>query len=216
MQRNPHHYRDGHQRQKERPGVEESLEAGQGFTDNEVTLVIDGRSHILSVTAQRMPDGMILLEMAPMDNQRRLSQEQLQHAQQVAARDLVRGRLVPSHQAIHLLQIAREALSNALKHSQASEVVVTVAQNDNQVKLTVQDNGCGVPENAIRSNHYGMIIMRDRAQICSRIILSLRDASPLFWRLHARSHQQITHRPHIVVRAYPFFPVRINSTQRYP
>ncbi len=46
-------------------------------------------------------------------------------------------RLVPSHQAIHLLQIAREALSNALKHSQASEVVVTVAQNDNQVKLTV-------------------------------------------------------------------------------
>ena len=26
-----------------------------------------------------------------MDNQRRLSQEQLQHAQQVAARDLVRG-----------------------------------------------------------------------------------------------------------------------------
>lgn len=66
-------------------------EAGQGFTDNEVTLVIDGRSHILSVTAQRMPDGMILLEMAPMDNQRRLSQEQLQHAQQVAARDLVRG-----------------------------------------------------------------------------------------------------------------------------
>ena len=41
---------------------------------------------------------------------------------------------------------------------------MTVAQNDNQVKLTVQDNGCGVPENAIRSNHYGMIIMRDRAQ----------------------------------------------------
>ena len=64
--------------------MQESLEAGQGFTDNEVTLVIDGRSHILSVTAQRMPDGMILLEMAPMDNQRRLSQEQLQHAQQVA------------------------------------------------------------------------------------------------------------------------------------
>lgn len=53
--------------------MQESLEAGQGFTDNEVTLVIDGRSHILSVTAQRMPDGMILLEMTPMDNQRRLS-----------------------------------------------------------------------------------------------------------------------------------------------
>ena len=73
-------------------------------------------------------------------------------------------RLVPSHQAIHLLQIAREALSNALKHSHADGVVVTVVQNGKQVKLTVQDNGCGVPENAERSNHYGMIIMRDRAQ----------------------------------------------------
>ena len=39
-----------------------------------MTLVIDGRSHILSLTAQRLPEGMILLEMAPMDNQRRLSQ----------------------------------------------------------------------------------------------------------------------------------------------
>ncbi|EHA2246013.1 nitrate/nitrite two-component system sensor histidine kinase NarX [Salmonella enterica subsp. enterica serovar Cerro] len=73
-------------------------------------------------------------------------------------------RLVPSHQAIHLLQIAREALSNALKHSHADDVVVTVTQCGKQVKLKVQDNGCGVPENAERSNHYGMIIMRDRAQ----------------------------------------------------
>lgn len=73
-------------------------------------------------------------------------------------------RRVPSHQAIHLLQIAREALSNALKHSHADEVAVAVVQNGNQVKLTVKDNGCGVPENAERSNHYGMIIMRDRAQ----------------------------------------------------
>lgn len=73
-------------------------------------------------------------------------------------------RRVPSHQAIHLLQIAREALSNALKHSHADEVAVAVVQNGNQVKLTVKDNGCGVPENTERSNHYGMIIMRDRAQ----------------------------------------------------
>lgn len=42
-------------------------------------------------------------------------------------------RFVPSHQAIHLLQIAREALSNALKHASATEVTVTVSQRDNQV-----------------------------------------------------------------------------------
>ena len=73
-------------------------------------------------------------------------------------------RFVPSHQAIHLLQIAREALSNALKHAQATAVTVSVVQRDNQVRLTVADNGRGVPDNAERSNHYGLIIMRDRAQ----------------------------------------------------
>lgn len=73
-------------------------------------------------------------------------------------------RFVPSHQAIHALQIAREALSNALKHSEATEVTVSVTQNDNQVRLTVADNGRGVPDHAERTNHYGLIIMRDRAQ----------------------------------------------------
>ncbi|WP_104556895.1 nitrate/nitrite two-component system sensor histidine kinase NarX [Enterobacter sichuanensis] len=73
-------------------------------------------------------------------------------------------RFVPSHQAIHLLQIAREALSNVLKHAGATAVTVTVSQHSNQVKLTVHDNGRGVPENAERTNHYGLIIMRDRAQ----------------------------------------------------
>ena len=73
-------------------------------------------------------------------------------------------RVVPSHQAIHVLQIAREALSNVLKHAGATAVTLSVSYHHNQVRLTVQDNGCGVPENAERSNHYGLIIMRDRAQ----------------------------------------------------
>lgn len=39
--------------------MRESLRAGQGFTDNEVTLVVDGRAHILSLTAQALPEGYI-------------------------------------------------------------------------------------------------------------------------------------------------------------
>ncbi|WP_312949433.1 nitrate/nitrite two-component system sensor histidine kinase NarX [Superficieibacter sp.] len=73
-------------------------------------------------------------------------------------------RFVPSHQAIHLLQIAREALSNCLKHAGASAIQVSVTQKDSQVRLVVTDNGCGVPDSAERINHYGLIIMRDRAQ----------------------------------------------------
>ncbi len=39
--------------------MRESLRAGQGFTDNEVTTVVDGRAHILSLTAQALPEGYI-------------------------------------------------------------------------------------------------------------------------------------------------------------
>lgn len=83
---------------------------------------------------------------------------------QVALDYRLTPRRVPSHQAIHLVQIAREALNNALKHANATEIGVQVTQQGNEVRLTVQDNGCGLPEKAERSNHYGLIIMRDRAQ----------------------------------------------------
>ncbi|MBK4715414.1 MULTISPECIES: nitrogen regulation protein NR(II) [Tenebrionibacter/Tenebrionicola group] len=94
--------------------MHDSLRTGQGFTDNEVTLVIDGRAHILSLTAQRMSDGLILLEIAPMDNQRRLSQEQLQHAQQAAARELVRGLAHEIKNPLGGLRGAAQLLSRAL------------------------------------------------------------------------------------------------------
>lgn len=73
-------------------------------------------------------------------------------------------RRVPAHQAIHLVQIAREALNNSLKHARASEMGVQVDEHDDQVRMIVYDNGCGIPPQAGRANHYGLVIMRDRAQ----------------------------------------------------
>ncbi len=52
-----------------------------------MTLVIDSRSQYLSLTAQRSPDDFILPKWRRWITSR-LSQEQLQHAQQIAARDL--------------------------------------------------------------------------------------------------------------------------------
>lgn len=73
-------------------------------------------------------------------------------------------RTVPSYQAIHLLQIAREALSNIHKHAQASQVNIQVVNRRGEVTLSVCDNGLGLPEESIRPDHYGLIIMRDRAK----------------------------------------------------
>lgn len=117
--------------------MRESLAAGQGFTDNEVTLVIDSRSHILSLTAQRLPDDFILLEMAPMDNQRRLSQEQLQHAQQIAARDLVRGLAHEIKNPLGGLRGAAQLLSKALPDPALTEYTKVIIEQADRLRNLV-------------------------------------------------------------------------------
>jgi two-component system nitrogen regulation sensor histidine kinase GlnL len=117
--------------------MRESLNTGQGFIDNEVTLVIDGRAHILSLSAQRMPDGLILLEMSPMDNQRRLSQEQLQHAQQVAARDLVRGLAHEIKNPLGGLRGAAQLLNRALPDPTLTEYTTVIIEQADRLRNLV-------------------------------------------------------------------------------
>ncbi len=70
------------------------LQSGQSMTDSDVTFVVDGRPLILEVTVSPMSwqrELSLLVEMRKIDQQRRLSQELNQHAQQQAAKLLVRG-----------------------------------------------------------------------------------------------------------------------------
>lgn len=117
--------------------MRESLNAGQGFTDNEVTLVVDGRAHILSLTVQRMPDDFLLMELAPMDNQRRLSQEQIQHAQQVAARDLVRGLAHEIKNPLGGLRGAAQLLAKALPDPSLLEYTKVIIEQADRLRNLV-------------------------------------------------------------------------------
>ena len=47
--------------------------------------------------------------------------------------------------ATHLYRIAQEAVNNALKHSQASEICISLRQDHNQILLEIRDNGVGMP-----------------------------------------------------------------------
>jgi two-component system sensor kinase FixL len=46
--------------------------------------------------------------------------------------------------ATHLYRIAQEAVNNALKHSQAKEICISLRQNGDQIALEVSDNGVGI------------------------------------------------------------------------
>lgn len=71
---------------------------------------------------------------------------------------------VSAHQGIHLLQIVREALSNIYKHARATRVEIQLLMRQKYIELTVRDNGVGIAHDPQRANHYGLIIMRDRAR----------------------------------------------------
>lgn len=71
---------------------------------------------------------------------------------------------VSAHQGIHLLQIVREALSNIYKHAKATQVDIRLLQHQGRIVLSVCDNGIGITDDASRINHYGLIIMHDRAR----------------------------------------------------
>lgn len=69
-----------------------------------------------------------------------------------------------ANEEIHTLQIVREGLANAVKHADATEVCVDVVFESPQVKARVRDNGKGLPDEGQPANHYGLIIMQDRAR----------------------------------------------------
>ncbi|HGX0253595.1 TPA: histidine kinase, partial [Escherichia coli] len=66
---------------------------------------------------------------------------------------------------VHLLQIIREAVLNAMKHANASEIAVScVTAPDGNHTVYIRDNGIGIGEPKEPEGHYGLNIMRERAE----------------------------------------------------
>ncbi|GAB2925289.1 GAF domain-containing sensor histidine kinase [Streptomyces sp. NPDC059173] len=86
------------------------------------------------------------------------------HGAQVAFES--RGvRALPAAQEEALLRVAQEALHNALRHSGAQRVGVTLARRGTATVLRVTDDGRGFDPTAVRraGRHLGLVSMRHRA-----------------------------------------------------
>ena len=65
--------------------------------------------------------------------------------------------------ATHLYRIAQEAVRNAVRHARPGRIEMTLAEQDGVVKLTVEDDGDGLPETPQPSEGLGIRIMAHRA-----------------------------------------------------
>ncbi|MFF4454736.1 sensor histidine kinase [Streptomyces goshikiensis] len=92
--------------------------------------------------------------------------------------------VVPAAVARHLIAVVAEALENARRHAGASRVVVEVAVDASDLTLAIEDDGCGLPDDARlstahREGHFGLLGMTERAAaIGARIHIGARLAGP--------------------------------------
>jgi signal transduction histidine kinase len=71
--------------------------------------------------------------------------------------------LLSPEQSIDALQIAREAISNSLRHGRATAITVRLQHSNGEVGLLVQDNGAGFDPSRASAGH-GLGNMRARAE----------------------------------------------------
>jgi signal transduction histidine kinase len=77
------------------------------------------------------------------------------------------ARPLPSGTEVTLLRVAQEALTNAGRHADPSEVALTLAFGDGQVSLDVTDDGVGFDPGSPAGGNgsgggYGLTAMRER------------------------------------------------------
>lgn len=72
--------------------------------------------------------------------------------------------------ATHLYRIAQEAVANALRHGKATHVEIGVARVNEEWRLTVMDDGVGVPEKAAAGSGLGMRSIAYRSAVIGGVL----------------------------------------------
>lgn len=74
------------------------------------------------------------------------------------------SQIFSAQQQVHVLQIVREAVNNAIKHANATEIDVIAETNaDGENCLIIRDNGQGIESDIEPEGHYGLTIMKERS-----------------------------------------------------
>jgi len=65
-----------------------------------------------------------------------------------------------------IFRIFQEAMTNIARHAKATKMKITLEQRENQLLLTVQDNGKGITQEQISDpRSYGLLGIRERANV---------------------------------------------------
>ncbi len=70
-----------------------------------------------------------------------------------------------------LYRIFQEALTNILRHAKATKLIITLSNTSTSIKMSIEDNGLGMPKEKIKSiKSLGILGMQQRAKQCGGTI----------------------------------------------
>jgi len=121
----------------------------------------EGRATLLGLRSPVLPDRSLEKALCDMRND-------FAPSERAGFRIVIVGETKPLEPAVQeqVFLIAREALLNALRHSEARSVEVEIEYLRRKLRLIVRDNGKGIDPQALQSgqnSHWGLTGMRERA-----------------------------------------------------
>lgn len=124
--------------------------------------LVEARRSVLELYSQDLEDDDLVEAVSQMA-------KQLTTDTSIQAQVRVTGtsRSLPAAASHHLLRICQEAITNGVKHARASEILVTLNFQPQEIQFSVQDNGCGFDPNTPlhqSGGHFGLLGMRQRAK----------------------------------------------------
>lgn len=78
--------------------------------------------------------------------------------------------LANNFMATHLYRIVQEAVTNAMKHGEASQIDIRLLGKERSITMEVLDNGCGIPSETLSNSGAGLKIMRYRSSLIGGVV----------------------------------------------
>jgi two-component system nitrate/nitrite sensor histidine kinase NarX len=78
--------------------------------------------------------------------------------------------ILPPNAQVAFYRICQEALNNAAKHARASQIEINLKKNEAAIELSIRDDGQGFDMQQAPSGHYGLGMMRERAEAAGLLL----------------------------------------------
>jgi signal transduction histidine kinase len=103
---------------------------------------------------------------------------------------------------LSLFRIAQEALRNAAKHGHAQRIELTLSEQDDNLTLSIEDDGWGFDPGGVRNNGgLGLVSIEERARLVRGEVT-----------VHSRPQQGTTIRVRVPLETGALYEARVSAT----